>query len=70
METDSLPALPLLLYIDLVRRALVEDLGRAGDITTDAIVLPGQSAAATLVARKAGRVAGMVRQVQGPGQRG
>jgi nicotinate-nucleotide pyrophosphorylase (carboxylating) len=59
VETDRLPALPFLLYADLVRRALMEDLGRAGDITTDAIVLPGQRATAVLVARKAGRVAGM-----------
>jgi len=30
--------LPALLYEDLLRAALVEDLGRAGDVTTDAIV--------------------------------
>jgi nicotinate-nucleotide pyrophosphorylase (carboxylating) len=48
-----------LLYDDLVRRALAEDLGRAGDLTTDAIVpadLPGRAA---IVARAAGRLAGL-----------
>jgi nicotinate-nucleotide pyrophosphorylase (carboxylating) len=59
MAIDSLPSLPELLYADLVRRALLEDLGRAGDITTDAIVPPGEKARARLVARKSGRIAGM-----------
>lgn len=59
METDRLPAPVLLHFADLVRRALLEDLGRAGDITTDAIVVPGQRATALLVARQAGRVAGL-----------
>lgn len=47
-----------LLYDDLVRAALKEDLGRAGDLTTDAIVDPGQTARAVFAARKPGRVAG------------
>jgi len=43
----------------LVRAALIEDLGRAGDITTDAIV-PGEAQAQTaLVARSPGVVAGL-----------
>jgi nicotinate-nucleotide pyrophosphorylase (carboxylating) len=43
----------------VVRAALLEDLGRAGDITTDAIV-PAQARAETaLVARQAGVVAGL-----------
>ena len=54
-ETTLLP----LLYEDVVRRALLEDLGRAGDVTTDAIVPPALSGRAVLVARKAGRVAGL-----------
>ena len=33
------PLLPLL-YDDVVRRALLEDLGRAGDVTTDALIAP------------------------------
>jgi len=47
------------LYEDVVRRALAEDLGRAGDLTTDAIVSAGEEAVATLVVRAEGRIAGM-----------
>ncbi len=36
----NLPSLHPLQYEDLLRRALREDLGGAGDLTTDAIV-PG-----------------------------
>ncbi len=43
----------------LVRAALLEDLGRAGDLTTDAIVPAGLAARASLVAREAGVVAGL-----------
>ncbi|MFX5709920.1 nicotinate-nucleotide diphosphorylase (carboxylating), partial [Acinetobacter baumannii] len=38
---------------------LVEDLGRAGDITTDAVVPPGLHATVTLTARQTGTVAGL-----------
>jgi nicotinate-nucleotide pyrophosphorylase (carboxylating) len=55
---DVPPLLPLL-YEDVVRRALVEDLGRAGDVTTDAIVPPDRRARAVIVARAAGRIAGV-----------
>jgi len=55
-ETPSL--LPLL-YEDIVRRALAEDLGRAGDLTTDAVVRADLAASAVIVARAAGRVAGL-----------
>jgi len=48
-----------LLYEDVVRRALLEDLGRAGDVTTDAIVAPDLPGCAAIVARAAGRVAGL-----------
>jgi len=48
-----------LTYEDLVRRALLEDIGRGGDLTTDAIVAPGETATASIVARKPGRVAGL-----------
>ncbi len=48
-----------LLYEELIRRALVEDLGRAGDLTTDAIVPEGAQAAAVIVARLPGRIAGI-----------
>jgi nicotinate-nucleotide pyrophosphorylase (carboxylating) len=56
--SETPPLLPLL-YEDVVRRALLEDLGRAGDITTDAIVPPDLTGRAAMVARAAGRVAGL-----------
>jgi nicotinate-nucleotide pyrophosphorylase (carboxylating) len=54
-----LPPLWPLLYEEAVRRALAEDLGRAGDLTTDAIVPANRLAEARLVARAAGRIAGV-----------
>ncbi len=51
--------LPAILYERQVRGALLEDLGRAGDVTTDAIVPPGLSAEAALVARQHGVLAGI-----------
>jgi nicotinate-nucleotide pyrophosphorylase (carboxylating) len=51
--------LPVLLYDECVRRALLEDLGGAGDLTTDALVPSELRAEAALVARAAGRVAGL-----------
>ncbi|HXL99879.1 MAG TPA: carboxylating nicotinate-nucleotide diphosphorylase, partial [Rhizomicrobium sp.] len=44
----------------IVRHALEEDIGRAGDITSELIVPAEQQAAARLVARKAGTVAGLI----------
>ena len=44
---------------DAVRRALDEDLGRAGDITTDAIVSPEAMVEAVIAARQPGVVAGL-----------
>jgi len=52
------PLYPLL-YEPLVRRALEEDLGRAGDLTSDAILPPDLPGEAKVVARAAGRVAGL-----------
>ena len=49
---------PLLLE-PLVRAALLEDLGRAGDITTDAVVSAGAMARAAFVARQPGTIAGL-----------
>lgn len=43
----------------IVRAALAEDLGRAGDITTDSIVPADAVATARIAARKDGRVAGL-----------
>jgi nicotinate-nucleotide pyrophosphorylase (carboxylating) len=42
-----------------VRRALAEDLGRAGDVTSIATIPADTSASATVVARKAGVIAGL-----------
>ncbi len=55
------PPAPLLpfVYLELVRRALAEDLGRAGDVTTDAVVAPGARARGRLLARAPGRVCGL-----------
>jgi nicotinate-nucleotide pyrophosphorylase (carboxylating) len=55
----SLPPLPPIMLEPLVRMALLEDLGRAGDLTTDAIVPEGLDATAALAAREAGVVAGL-----------
>ncbi len=55
----TIPELPPLMYEDLVRRALAEDLGRAGDVTTDAIVPSTATTAARVVARTGGCVAGV-----------
>ena len=49
-----IPPLPDVMLEPLVRAALLEDLGRAGDLTTDAIVPPEARASATL-RRAAGR---------------
>ncbi len=54
-----LAPLPRVLLEPLVRAALLEDLGRAGDITTDALVPPHTCAAAAFVARQPGVVAGL-----------
>src|SRR5438093_584542 len=48
-----------LLYDRVIRRALEEDLGEAGDLTTDAIVPAGRQAAGRIVARSSGRIAGL-----------
>ena len=55
----SVPRLPTLVIEPLVRATLLEDLGRAGDITTDAIVPTQAHAQTALVARQAGVVAGL-----------
>ena len=53
------PPLPAIIVEPMVRAALAEDLGRAGDITTDAIVPADARAATALVARQPGVVAGL-----------
>jgi len=58
---DIVPVAPLpaVMLEPLVRAALLEDLGRAGDITTDAIVPADAQARTRLVARQEGVLAGL-----------
>ncbi len=51
--------LPMVMVEPAVRTALLEDLGRAGDLTTDAIVPAEASVRTALVARQPGVVAGL-----------
>jgi nicotinate-nucleotide pyrophosphorylase (carboxylating) len=53
------PASLELIAEPVVRAALLEDIGRGGDLTTDAIVEPDRSAKAHIVARRSGVVAGL-----------
>ncbi|KAB2912315.1 MAG: carboxylating nicotinate-nucleotide diphosphorylase [Hyphomicrobiaceae bacterium] len=55
----SVPPLATVTIEPLVRAALVEDLGRAGDLTTDTIVPADAHAETALVARQPGMVAGL-----------
>ncbi len=51
--------LPTIMIEPAVRAALLEDLGRAGDLTTDSIVPPDLTTRTILSARQAGVVAGL-----------
>ena len=51
---------PRLLIEAQIRAALEEDLGRAGDITSQLAIAAGTHATARLVARKPGRIAGLI----------
>jgi nicotinate-nucleotide pyrophosphorylase (carboxylating) len=55
----ALAALPQIMFEPLVRAALLEDLGRAGDLTTNAIVPAGVTATMILAARQPGVIAGL-----------
>ncbi len=55
----NLAPLRRVLIEPLVRAALLEDLGRAGDLTTDAIVPAGLTAGTVLTARQGGVLAGL-----------
>ena len=55
----ALTLLPPIMFEPLVRAALLEDLGRAGDLTTDAIVPTDVDATMVLAARQAGVSAGL-----------
>ena len=53
------PSLPDVMLEPLIRIALLEDLGRAGDLTSDAIVPSDARVATDVVARQAGTIAGL-----------
>ncbi|TGQ32499.1 MULTISPECIES: carboxylating nicotinate-nucleotide diphosphorylase [unclassified Mesorhizobium] len=55
----NLSPLPAIMLEPLVRAALLEDLGRAGDVTTDAVVAREHHATTVLSARQRGIVAGL-----------
>lgn len=59
MHDIPLVSLPRLLVEPIVRAALLEDLGRAGDLTTDAIVPAGARLSGVIASRQAGVVAGV-----------
>jgi len=55
----TLTRLPLIMIEPCVRAALLEDLGRAGDITSDAIIAPETTTQVRLEAREPGVIAGL-----------
>ncbi|KUM27001.1 nicotinate-nucleotide pyrophosphorylase [Mesorhizobium loti] len=55
----SLSPLPAIMLEPLVRSALLEDLGRAGDVTTEATVAKYHHSTTVLTARQSGVVAGL-----------
>jgi nicotinate-nucleotide pyrophosphorylase (carboxylating) len=59
MTTTPVTPLHPLVYHDLIRRALSEDFGRGGDLTTEATVPAEARAVGLVVARAAGRAAGI-----------
>jgi len=55
----SIPPLPAIMIEPVVRATLLEDLGRAGDLTTDSIVPANATTRCALMARQPGVVAGL-----------
>lgn len=56
---NMLPPLPRLLAEPIVRAALIEDLGQAGDITSNAVIPADASLQGAIAAREPGVVAGV-----------
>lgn len=56
---ETVPPLPSLMTEPIVRAALLEDLGRAGDITSQAVVPAAARSRLALVARQGGVLAGL-----------
>jgi nicotinate-nucleotide pyrophosphorylase (carboxylating) len=59
IDRALLAPLPPLLIEPVVRAALLEDLGRAGDITTDAVIPAEARLSGVIAARQAGVIAGV-----------
>jgi nicotinate-nucleotide pyrophosphorylase (carboxylating) len=61
MKRHPEPPSPLhpILYEEVVNRALMEDIGRNGDITTDSIVTPEDRVTASITAQTAGCICGL-----------
>lgn len=59
VKEGVVPPLPDVMLEPLVRATLLEDLGRAGDLTTDAMVSRTEQAELRIVAREAGVLAGL-----------
>jgi nicotinate-nucleotide pyrophosphorylase (carboxylating) len=59
LQRLPLQPLPTIMIEPLVKMGLLEDLGRAGDLTSDAIAPVDMTATAALVARQPGVVAGL-----------
>jgi nicotinate-nucleotide pyrophosphorylase (carboxylating) len=57
--TSFIPPLPDIVLEPIIRLALSEDLGRAGDLTTDATIPPDTTMAVNIVGRKDGVIAGL-----------
>lgn len=55
----TLPPLPRLLVEPIVRAALLEDLGRAGDVTTDSVIPVEARFEAVIASRQPGVIAGI-----------
>lgn len=57
--TPTPPPLPDIILDPIVRLALAEDLGRAGDLTTDATIAPDTQLKVVIAARQKGVIAGL-----------
>jgi nicotinate-nucleotide pyrophosphorylase (carboxylating) len=57
--TSHIPPLPAIILDPICRLALAEDLGRAGDLTTDATITPGTNLSAYIRVRTDGVIAGL-----------
>lgn len=57
--TPTPPPLPDIILDPIVRLALAEDLGRAGDLTTDATIAPDTQLKVAIAARQTGVLAGL-----------